>query len=1134
MKSARLALVAAGWAAACFVAGPGTAGEPVRGALNARIFETDLKADSLRLHLPDGWVVPGSIVATAAGETLRGGTDYELDPAEGIIRLTRPRPGEHLRVLYEIVPLEIGRVFQRTIPLDTAGTETVRVAPRQENIPPATSRARLDLRGTKTVSLEIGSGEDLTLRQSLDVSMSGEIVSGVTVRGVLSDRQTPLQAEGQTTELSDVDRVYLQVDGPGASLTLGDFALRGPAGLFTGYQRQLEGVTLQGKRGKAGGSVAAATLPGSYTTVEFQAEEGKQGPYHLLSRQASLEGVIQSGSERVWIDGDLLVRGEDRDYVIDYAAGTLIFTGRRVVGKDSRVTVDFQANANPYRRNAYAATFGWNANHGPGESVDEGRFLLRGSLLVERDDPSRPVGGALSERERQALRAAGDSLTGDLAPGIDCGSVGYGDYKWAEADSLPFAFLRYAGADSGSCRVRFADAGDGKGDYADSLLDDGMTIYHFVGVKRGRFSPGRAVARPGERDLLDFLAAWSGPSGLRFEAEGAGSFDDPNLLSAKDDSDREGGALRLAFARDTLPLRLGGRNLGRWGFSLESRDLGPTFRPVGRIDSGWYGYDWGIKEGRLARGDRRRSASLRQEPGLGFAWEGGYETLSNRRDLDGERNKISLRRTGRLHGSLERIRASTTDRESGSMSEGRRVVDGYQAGLRLAWLESGAGFRRERQELREGDSLSGRGFDEWRISAALPIPADRGRIEVEQTFRTDQEIRDAGWQTGDRARTWEARAAWTPPGRILDGRYARRDLLRRAGGTVRSDIAGLIWSEDRPDGRLGQQVRADLNTTEEEGRVKAIEYAGPGRGRYDSLGVYVGEGDYDVVLLPTGESGILRRFDATWRVEGAPGRGRDERAASLPSRLWLTSQWLLQASFSSRTTGSAASFWGDIPQLLLARRRGVPLAQHRVRAELSVLPRARWLSPQARIERERSESQRYENAQTGRMRDQVSLTLRSTPWTGWTLEQEAQVEREEERDRLLGGRSAEGKLGWRSARLRLGETWRPGPSWTLRFGTIGRVRERIPTAARYEIYSVVPGAQWLPRTRSRLDLQLTRTWVRGPATRLLGLERSGWEGRGSLGLRLRRWLEASLIADLRAPDRSTTRVNGRAEMKAFF
>jgi hypothetical protein len=50
----------------------------------------------------------------------------------------------------------------------------------------------------------------------------------------------------------------------------------------------------------------------------------------------------------------------------------------------------------------------------------------------------------------------------------------------------------------------------------------------------------------------------------------------------------------------------------------------------------------------------------------------------------------------------------------------------------------------------------------------------------------------------------------------------------------------------------------------------------------------------------------------------------------------------------------------------------------------------------------------------------------------------------------------------------------------------------------------------------------------------LGLERSGWEGRGSLGLRLRRWLEASLIADLHAPDRSATRVNGRAEMKAFF
>ena len=70
------------------------------------------------------------------------------------------------------------------------------------------------------------------MRQSLDVVLAGEILPGVSVRGVLSDRETPLQTDGRTTELTDLDRLYLQVEGPGASMTLGDFALRGPPGLY--------------------------------------------------------------------------------------------------------------------------------------------------------------------------------------------------------------------------------------------------------------------------------------------------------------------------------------------------------------------------------------------------------------------------------------------------------------------------------------------------------------------------------------------------------------------------------------------------------------------------------------------------------------------------------------------------------------------------------------------------------------------------------------------------------------------------------------------------------------------------------------------------------------------------------------
>jgi hypothetical protein len=172
--------------------------------------------------------------------------------------------------------------------------------------------------------------------------------------------------------------------------------------------------------------------------------------------------------------------------------------------------------------------------------------------------------------------------------------------------------------------------------------------------------------------------------------------------------------------------------------------------------------------------------------------------------------------------------------------------------------------------------------------------------------------------------------------------------------------------------------------------------------------------------------------------------------------------------------------------------------------------------------------------QTGRLQDQVALTFRSSAGKAWTIEQEAQLDRQEEWTSLLGSQPVNGRQGWRSGRLRFGEAWRPVPRLSLRLGAIGRLRERIAAGSRYQVYQLIPGVQWLPGDRSRLDLQITRTWVNGPSGKLLGLERAGWEGRGSLGVRLRRWLDVSLVSDFSAPTAGTSRVNGRAEVKAIF
>ncbi len=156
------------------------------------------------------------------------------------------------------------------------------------------------------------------------------------------------------------------------------------------------------------------------------------------------------------------------------------------------------------------------------------------------------------------------------------------------------------------------------------------------------------------------------------------------------------------------------------------------------------------------------------------------------------------------------------------------------------------------------------------------------------------------------------------------------------------------------------------------------------------------------------------------------------------------------------------------------------------------------------------------------------------PATGWSTEQELQLEHDEEITKLTGGSGAEGSIGWRSVFMRLGAWWRPNRNWTLRLGLTGRNRERIPIGQSYKIAQLTPGLQWVPRTRTRIDLRVTRTVVDGPETVLLGLEKQGWVARWNVSVRLHESLDASVIGDFVSPDGSASRASTRAELRALF
>ncbi len=264
-----------------------------------------------------------------------------------------------------------------------------------------TGATRLDLSGSKSLSVTVGQGGAVGLDASLFVNLKGQVAPNVFLEGSLSDQNVPAQPDGSTANLREIDNKYLRVYGSQYEYLLGDYLLGYGRDGEDRYVEKAEGARLHYTHGGMGVTGEYALSKGVFTSDTLRGIDGVQQGYYLYGRDGRTYITVLAGTERIWRNGVLLRRGTD--YTIDYSQGRIDFLNSFWVTGQDLFSAEFQYSEDVYPRSVVTT------------SVDDtvGPFRFSARAAQEWDDKDNPTAGPPDSATLQRYQNLGDSAVLD-------------------------------------------------------------------------------------------------------------------------------------------------------------------------------------------------------------------------------------------------------------------------------------------------------------------------------------------------------------------------------------------------------------------------------------------------------------------------------------------------------------------------------------------------------------------------------------------------------------------------------------------------------------------------------------------------------------------------------------------------
>ncbi len=470
--------------------------------------------------LPDRFILIASD-SVFINDTLQSKDVYQLDYEAGTILFTYNLT-ESTKVLihYQRIPfLNPSPLFRFRLESDTESivppiNNEGSLRRQEESLP--TDDGELMISGSKTLGFSVGSEQGLGIEQATRLQVSGGL-SGVEIEAALSDQSSPISPEGTTKEITELDKIWINIRSGGLNGTFGDYDLATDFGRWGAITRRGSGVQIKGNFDKKNFQCFFTRPKGKFRRLIFNGKDGIQGPYRLTGEESFIS--IVPASEVVYLNGERMNRGWDEDYTIDYSSAELTFTNKRIITSNTRIEVNYEYTFDAYYRSALGLSGRYQLSP----------FYFGTGIFQESDNQNQSLAYTLGRADIESLSVIGDDTSRAWLDGGKFVGQNQGDYRKIGDHYV------YAGRNLGDYDVTFTYVGDSLGDY---IYDD--SIYVYIGANQGQYVAKRRIILPQKTEIYSSELGMEMNNGLNLNLTGSISLTDQNLFSAFADENNRG------------------------------------------------------------------------------------------------------------------------------------------------------------------------------------------------------------------------------------------------------------------------------------------------------------------------------------------------------------------------------------------------------------------------------------------------------------------------------------------------------------------------------------------------------------------------------------------------------------------